>query len=163
MYAIQSRSTNADSTKPLDAVTALVRMGDCVLPRRLRQEALSMALNRAFAQAIVQGELNFMRGRRVRIVVRDIPLDFSVTLLGQRLGVALPAAAADVTLRAALPGLLSIVAGKMDPDTLFFRRELSIEGDTELGLTLKNFLDSQDPQQLMPAPAYRLVTQLAST
>ena len=31
-----------------------------------------------------------------------------------------------------------------DPDTLFFNRKLVIEGDTELGLVVKNLLDSVD-------------------
>ena len=31
-----------------------------------------------------------------------------------------------------------------DPDTLFFNRRLKIEGDTELGLVVKNLLDSID-------------------
>jgi len=31
-----------------------------------------------------------------------------------------------------------------DPDTLFFNRKLVIEGDTELGLIVKNLLDSID-------------------
>ena len=31
-----------------------------------------------------------------------------------------------------------------DPDTLFFKRKLQIEGDTELGLITKNLLDSVD-------------------
>jgi predicted lipid carrier protein YhbT len=31
-----------------------------------------------------------------------------------------------------------------DPDTLFFNRKLIIEGDTELGLIVKNLLDSVD-------------------
>lgn len=162
MYAIQSRSTPTDSPTPMDALTALARRGNSALPRRLRQQALSMSLNRVFAQALHQGELDFMRGRPVRIVVLDMQLDFSITLLGRQLDVSLPPRPSDVTLRAALPGLLNVIAGNLDPDTLFFRRKLSLEGDTELGLTLKNFLDSQEPQQLIPGPAYRLVTHLAS-
>ena len=31
-----------------------------------------------------------------------------------------------------------------DTDTLFFRRQLRMEGDTELGLYVKNFLDGLD-------------------
>ena len=57
---------------------------------------------------------------------------------------------------------MNTIAGQVDPDTLFFRRKLAIEGNTELGLTLKNFLDSQDPEQLIPAPVYRLAKHLAS-
>ena len=37
-----------------------------------------------------------------------------------------------------------------DPDTLFFRRRLMIEGDTDLGLGIKNLLDSLDPDGWPP-------------
>lgn len=38
-----------------------------------------------------------------------------------------------------------MIAGrKEDPDTLFFQRRLSIQGDTELGLEVKNLLDNID-------------------
>ncbi|MEF1307042.1 SCP2 sterol-binding domain-containing protein, partial [Vibrio owensii] len=40
---------------------------------------------------------------------------------------------------------------KEDPDTLFFQRRLSIEGDTELGLEVKNLMDSVDLEQLPKA------------
>ncbi|WP_438883789.1 ubiquinone anaerobic biosynthesis accessory factor UbiT, partial [Bacillus cereus group sp. Bce006] len=33
---------------------------------------------------------------------------------------------------------------------LFFQRRLSIEGDTELGLAVKNLMDSVDLEQLPP-------------
>ena len=31
-----------------------------------------------------------------------------------------------------------------DPDTLFFQRRLRVEGDTELGLAIKNTMDGMD-------------------
>jgi len=37
-----------------------------------------------------------------------------------------------------------IAARKQDPDTLFFQRRLRIEGDTELGLYVKNLMDAID-------------------
>jgi predicted lipid carrier protein YhbT len=45
---------------------------------------------------------------------------------------------------------------KEDPDTLFFSRRLLMEGDTELGLLVKNTLDAMelpplDWRLLMPA------------
>jgi O2-independent ubiquinone biosynthesis accessory factor UbiT len=44
------------------------------------------------------------------------------------------------------------MAGRFeDPDTLFFQRRLVIEGDTELGLGVKNFLDGLDEERL-PLP-----------
>ncbi|MCV5960072.1 SCP2 sterol-binding domain-containing protein, partial [Escherichia coli] len=44
-----------------------------------------------------------------------------------------------------------IAGRKEDPDTLFFQRRLSIEGDTELGLEVKNLMDSVDLEQLPKA------------
>jgi O2-independent ubiquinone biosynthesis accessory factor UbiT len=43
---------------------------------------------------------------------------------------------------------LLIAARKEDPDTLFFQRRLKIEGDTELGLEVKNLIDGIDIEQL---------------
>lgn len=39
-------------------------------------------------------------------------------------------------------------AEKEDPDSLFFQRRLRIEGDTELGLEVKNLMDSLDLDEL---------------
>ena len=60
--------------------------------------------------------------------------------------------ASDLTFRANLSAFLQLLARQEDPDTLFFNRELSIEGDTELGLIVKNMLDAVEWPQL-PRPA----------
>ncbi len=54
-----------------------------------------------------------------------------------------------VTISAGAREFLLLALRKEDPDTLFFDRRLSIEGDTELGLVVKNALDRVDP----PIPA----------
>lgn len=48
----------------------------------------------------------------------------------------------DLSFAANLSAFLQLLARQEDPDTLFFNRELSIEGDTELGLVVKNMLDA---------------------
>jgi predicted lipid carrier protein YhbT len=59
---------------------------------------------------------------------------------------------ADLSFRANLSAFLQLMARQEDPDTLFFKRELSIEGDTELGLVVKNMLDAIEwPQLLGPS------------
>jgi predicted lipid carrier protein YhbT len=50
--------------------------------------------------------------------------------------------APDLIFRANLSAFLQIAARQEDPDTLFFNRALSVEGDTELGLIVKNMLDA---------------------
>jgi len=64
----------------------------------------------------------------------------------------------DLAFRANLSAFMQLVVRQEDPDTLFFNRELSIEGDTELGLVVKNMLDAMEwPEfpKLPGMPAFR--------
>ena len=60
----------------------------------------------------------------------------------------------DLAFRANLSAFLQLVARQEDPDTLFFNRELSIEGDTELGLVVKNMLDAVEWPKLPSLPSF---------
>ncbi|MNP62413.1 SCP-2 sterol transfer family protein [compost metagenome] len=53
-----------------------------------------------------------------------------------------------VTIRGNWRDFVLLASRHEDPDTLFFRRRLVIEGDTELGLAVKNLIDSLDPEDL---------------
>ena len=66
---------------------------------------------------------------------------------------------ADVTLTASLADYWLIARRQEDPDTLFFQRRLSITGDTELGLTLKNLMDATDFAPLLSWLPYANSTQ----
>ena len=81
-----------------------------------------------------------LRGRVVRLEVRGVPFAPQITLdaIGLRPSFARP----DVTVRASLADYLALALRREDPDTLFFTRRLVIEGDTELGLQVKNALDA---------------------
>jgi predicted lipid carrier protein YhbT len=63
-------------------------------------------------------------------------------------------ASPDLCFRANLSAFLQMVARQEDPDTLFFNRELSIEGDTELGLVVKNMLDAVEWPHLPGLPGF---------
>jgi hypothetical protein len=52
---------------------------------------------------------------------------------------------------APLAAFLQMLAPQQDPDMLFFHRRLAIEGDTELGLVVKNLLDRIDWDEAMRA------------
>lgn len=53
-------------------------------------------------------------------------------------------AAAEAVVRGPLPALMDLLEGRIDGDALFFRRLLTIEGDTALVLALRNALDGED-------------------
>lgn len=53
-------------------------------------------------------------------------------------------ATADVHIKGSLRNFLLLVTQNEDPDTLFFNQELSLEGNTEDGLYLRNILDAME-------------------
>lgn len=103
-----------------------------------------------------------LRGKRFCVHVRDLGLKshFSVG----RAGLAPQFGDhADVTFTATSRDFLRLALRLEDPDTLFFNRRLLIEGNTDLGLTVKNMLDAVELDRLLgqlPAPAAYLLRGL---
>jgi len=119
-----------------------------LLPGKLHSTAVVTLLNRVFASALRDGELDFMQGRTLRVRVRDMRLAFCITLVRGRLAAARAGRMPDLSISGNLHAFLLLAARREDSDTLFFQRRLLMEGDTELGLEVKNFLDAQDVESL---------------
>ena len=128
-------------------------------PFALKRQVLQQVLSWQFRQALDDGELDFLDGRWLSIEVRDIGLTWFTSVESGRLIVS-DAAQADVSFSADASDLLMIAARKQDPDTLFFQRRLVIEGDTELGLYVKNLMDAIELEQ-MPKALRVMLMQLA--
>lgn len=130
-----------------------------VTPFALKRQVLEQMLSWQFRQALADGELEFLEGRWLSIDVRDIGLRWFTSVENDRLIVS-NTAQADVSFSADASDLLMIAARKQDPDTLFFQRRLVIEGDTELGLHVKNLMDAIELEQ-MPKALRVMLLQLA--
>ena len=128
-------------------------------PFALKRQVLEQVLSWQFRQALAEGELAFLEGRWFSIHVRDIGLLWYTSVVDGRLVVS-QQADADVSFSADASDLLMIAARKQDPDTLFFQRRLVIEGDTELGLYVKNLMDAIELEQ-MPKALRVMLLQLA--
>ena len=128
-------------------------------PFALKRQVLEQVLSWQFRQALAEGELEFLEGRWLSIHVRDIGLLWYTSVVDGRLVVS-QQADADVSFSADASDLLMIAARKQDPDTLFFQRRLVIEGDTELGLYVKNLMDAIEFEQ-MPKALRVMLLQLA--
>ncbi|ECC8922261.1 SCP2 domain-containing protein [Salmonella bongori] len=128
-------------------------------PFALKRQVLEQLLSWQFRQALADGELEFLEGRWLSIHVRDIGLQWYTTVENEKLIVS-QQADADVSFSADASDLLMIAARKQDPDTLFFQRRLVIEGDTELGLYVKNLMDAIELEQ-MPKALRVMLLQLA--
>ncbi len=128
-------------------------------PFAIKRQVLEQVLCWQFQQALADGELEFLEGRWLSIQVRDIGLTWYTSVENSRL-IVRESATADVSFSADASDLLMIAARKQDPDTLFFRRRLVIEGDTELGLYVKNLMDAIELEQ-MPKALRVMLLQLA--
>ncbi|MCL2657645.1 MAG: SCP2 sterol-binding domain-containing protein [Betaproteobacteria bacterium] len=98
------------------------------------------ALNLAERAGKLTGDWSSLDGRTVRIEIEDLGAGLSFTRGGNRF-VAV-SGEPTVCFRARAADYLRIALREEDPDTLFFQRRLKIEGNTELGLELKNRLDA---------------------
>ncbi len=136
----------------------LVRRPLALVPFRLKADLLERLLGILLAEQAEDEELDFLKGNWVAIRVEDMGLEFEVSFDGRWL-VRQPEKA-EVTFSGQSKELLLIAAGKEDPDTLFFQRKLSIEGDTELGLEIKNLLLSIE-FDTMPSPIRHSIEKLA--
>lgn len=128
-------------------------------PFALKRQVLEQVLSWQFRQALQDGELEFLEGRWLSIEVRDIGLRWFTSVENDQL-IVRQAAEADVSFSANASDLLMIAARKQDPDTLFFQRRLVIEGDTELGLYVKNLMDAIELDQ-MPKALRMVLLQMA--
>lgn len=103
---------------------------------------LVAALNRVLAQQLPTDVRQYLIGKKLRIHVRDARLTFDFTCLADRFVACQPQATTDLTVSANAQDFVRLAQRQEDPDTLFFNRRLSMEGDTELGLLVKNALDA---------------------
>lgn len=127
------------------------------LPAAPPSLVFAIAANRLLWPALKSLDWQPLLGRRYAIVVRDLGLSLRFTVT--RRGFAPDHGAPDLTVSATARDFALLLARREDPDTLFFCRRLLSEGDTELGLVVKNLLDALDPGcvlRQLPAPLARL-------
>lgn len=83
--------------------------------------------------------------RTVEIVVADLGLRLRLQLDDGGFCVAPAGAAVALRIVAPAASFVRLMRGEDDADRLFFERVLVMEGDTEMGLVLKNTLDAIGP------------------
>jgi predicted lipid carrier protein YhbT len=147
---MQTSSKNSKSHPVLPApLTLPLRM----LPSFVHNKALTATLNRMFANEINEGELDFLQGKIIQISIEDAHVKYCFTLDNNKLTAADKNRSADLVLQGTVYNYLLLASRQEDTDTLFFSRRLSMQGDTELGLYVKNFLDGLDMDS-HKAPAF---------
>jgi predicted lipid carrier protein YhbT len=118
-----------------------------LVPQPVQIYALQKAANLLLKEQLDDGDLDFLDGPFLRIQVRDLGYDWGVCKRGDRLMFFPGVEGADVSFSGTSSDLLLLASRREDADTLFFQRRLRIEGDTELGLQIKNLIDAIDLEQ----------------
>ena len=125
---------------------------------------LTTALNTNVAPQLPADVADALLHKRLRIQVRDARVTLDFTWAGRAFAPRARHTDTALCISASAHDFLRLAQRHDDPATLFFNRRLSMEGDTELGLMVKNTLDSLelpvlDLQQWAP---HQLLARLAA-
>ncbi len=118
-------------------------------PFPLQRLALEQTLQHVFKEALQDGDLDFLKGQHLKIHIIDMDCRYFSNLRGRI--IVSRKAHESVAISGHLREFVQLASRCVDPDTLFFQRRLVIEGSTEMGLQIKNLLDSLDIEEL-PLP-----------
>ena len=146
---------------------ALARLGS-KLPQLPPTLALVTGLNLALGRLLPREPLEPLIGKRFSIRVLDAGMTLRFTYGTRGFRPIFAATSPDLTISARSRDFIALLMREEDPDTLFFNRRLLMEGDTDLGLLVKNTLDGIDlprfdAARLSPAELlHRLRARLAT-
>lgn len=125
------------------------------------------ALNLALAKSLAPDVRQMLTTKKLRLRVTDAQVVFDFQWRNERFTACQNGGEADLTISASAHDFVLLARRQEDPDTLFFSRRLAMEGDTELGLLVKNTIDAIELpvfnlEQLKPANVLaRLRSKLA--
>ena len=131
------------------------------LPTQPPSRVFSLLANRVLWPALRDLDHQLLIGRHYAICVKDLGLCLRFTVTPR--GFAPDSGEPELTVSASARDFLLLLSRREDPDTLFFSRRLVNEGDTELGLIVKNLLDTLDPEAILrrlPKPLARTAQRI---
>lgn len=108
-------------------------------------------LNRVLAKHLPLDTLRLLNERPMRIQLRDADIVFDFIWRKGSFRPARHRGEIALTISASAYDFFLMAQRREDPDTLFFNRRLLMEGDTELGVLVKNSLDAIDGPVFSPA------------
>ena len=111
-----------------------------ILQKKIGEKLLQYLM----AEQIEMGDFDFLEDRWLQISVNDMGLVFFLSFHDNQLVLSNKISQADVSFSGDSKEFILLASRSEDPDTLFFQRRLMIEGDTELGLYIKNSIDGID-------------------
>jgi len=154
-------------THMIAVMPKILRPSMRLLPFKAQKAVLLPALSSVFREALADGDFEFLQDKWLKIVIIDLELswwlsfDENKLVMASQDDMAANNISEHVSFSATGDDLVLIAGRKQDPDTLFFQRRLKIEGDTELGLEVKNLIDAIDIDNL-PSTVHNVVAYSAN-
>lgn len=131
-----------------------INMGNKV-PLSFRNLVLKPILSR-ISRAIDRESLAQIQDKKVTLEVTDLKNIFCFVIQDKTIELIDDDGKPDVTIRGTSNAFVSLLLQKEDPDALFFTRQLTILGNTELGLEIKSIFDNINIEQLPSIISYGL-------
>jgi len=127
-----------DTLKPLKLFFRIV-------PDKLHGQLFCNACSRLMRGQTVVKKLGKLDGKIIQLTMTDTGSSWCFQFFNNRLKfVKSPCSIVDVHIKGTLKNFILLATHNEDPDTLFFNQELSLEGNTEDGLYLRNVLDAME-------------------
>lgn len=133
-----------DTAQRTPVFPAMLALPLKMLSAQTHNAILVTVLNRIFINELKNGDLDFLLNRTIEIEIYDVGIKYCFTLDDCKLTGSNMQQTPDLRLGGTVYNYLLLASRVEDTDTLFFNRRLHMQGDTELGLYLKNFLDGLD-------------------
>ncbi|MDE1922374.1 MAG: SCP2 sterol-binding domain-containing protein [Gammaproteobacteria bacterium] len=134
----------ADSRTP----SALLRLAATALPRALiARLAGIMVRSLGGSHPKLLRDLEHAAPARIHVLPTDLPYGFALDIGRMPLALTVierDAGGSDAAVAASVATLIDLLEGRIDGDTLFFRRDLSIAGSTAAIVELRNVLDREE-------------------
>lgn len=113
-----------------------------LIPDDVHAFFLSRCCNHLLKGQGLAQRLREIDGKSLCISIEDAGCRFFFDIRAGRLHALYSPAAVDVTISGNSDAFWKLATEQEDADTLFFRRSLCVEGETETGVHIKNLLDS---------------------
>lgn len=120
------------------------------LPFRIARFIGEPVINRVFADALADDALQMLETRELALHICDLDLSFGFRIVNGRILMRKPEKPM-ASISGPLAAFIWLASREADADTLFFHRHLTMEGDTELALAVKNTIDATDLSALPAA------------
>ncbi len=114
------------------------------VPDAIHSRLLSHSFNHLLKGQCFRSKLDYLQGKRLWLTITDTGNTWRFRIQDGRFQPDRLQSAPEIHISGRLNHFLLLATRNEDPDTLFFARQLSMEGNTEDGLYLKNMIDAME-------------------